>query len=437
MRIGGCSRGGVVKTKQQIGECVYRVLHEKMDHPEWRAFHTDAKLRDDLGLDSSATLQLLVNLELELGLSLPEAAVMNQDFQTVRAVAKVLFDAQERPASGKILEHDDDIKLHCFVSCLSEILKRKQIDQRAFYFGVWDSGFVVDERFRLRYHHDSIRHEFFMHWYERLHGVKVVSWYDESASKDENCARLVSLVEDRTPEQHVMVMLDMHQLPERANDFNKDPFPHYLMLSATIERDTWFVYDPDYRWEGVAKAERLLRTMHHPAVRGGYVFSEAGAHEARPEDVAAYFEVCYQRHDFPMTDAIRAIVDAHLDGQDGLSLADLPSALEEIPILAVRKYAYEHGFAFFWRELALDEAEFDHWLDVIEELVKSYKLVLFHAMKLALTGDRGLRATIGIVLSEQRRRERLLKERILEVYSAWRLRVLGGRHASLRAAVMS
>lgn len=425
-----------MKTKQQIGECIYRVLHQKMRHPEWRAFHTDAKLRDDLALDSSTTLELLVNLELELGLSLPEAAVMNEDFQTVRAVAKVLFDAQERPPSGKILEHDDDLKLHCFVSCLSEILKRRHIDQRAFYFGVWDSGFCVDEHFRIRYHDNSINHDFFITWYERLHGVKVHSWYDTSASKEENCAHLVSLVEKRRPDQHVMVMLDMHQLPERANEFNKDPFPHYLMLSTTIEPDTWFVYDPDYRWEGVARYERLLETMHHPAVRGGYLFSENDAHEARPEDVAAYFDTCYRRHDFPMTNALRAIVEAHVDARGGLDLAKLPTALEELPILAVRKYAYEHGFAFFWRELTLDEAEFDHWLDVIEDLVKSYKLVQFHAMKLAMTGDRAFAAKIAAVLDEQERRERSLKERIFEVYLAWRSKALGGRHPGLRAAVM-
>src|SRR5690606_4834368 len=116
-----------MKTKQQIAECIYTVLRERMLHPHANAFHSDARLREDLALDSSSILQLLVLLEVEFGVSLPEEAVTNHDFDTVRNMTKLLFDAQQ--GRKDYLDYEEDIKLHCFVSCLSEVLKRRGIDR--------------------------------------------------------------------------------------------------------------------------------------------------------------------------------------------------------------------------------------------------------------------------------------------------------------------
>ncbi|HEX5657591.1 MAG TPA: DUF6005 family protein [Polyangiales bacterium] len=412
-----------MRTKQQIVTSMHDVLVSKMSHPCSTTFHTDARMREDLGLDSAGTLQLVVLLEVELGLSLPEEAVMNNEFDTVRKVAKILYDAQPRANPAQILDYEEDIKLHCFVSCLSEVVKRHPgLEHRVLYFGVWDSEIVVSDSCQISYHSDTISHEHFLEWYERLYGIKVQAWYDDSLSKDENCERLASLVETRAPDEHIMVMLDMHQLPERVNEFNKDPFPHYLMLGPTRQPDEWMVYDPDYRWEGVAKRARLLQAMRHPSVRGGYIFSDKAARPPNVAQIRAYFEACLKT-ETPMIDAIRQSLSAHLEGRDKrgnpLALAALGKAFEEVPILSIRKYAYEHGLAFFWRELNLAEAEFDHWCEAIAELVKSYKLVQFQALKLATTGDRALADRIFAMLADQEQRERQIKKRLLEVYEQW------------------
>lgn len=413
-----------MKSKQQVGDSIYQVLVHKMSHPGASAFHTDARLREDLGLDSSATLQLLVLLELELGLALPEEAIMDKDFDTVRSVAKVLYDAQPRPPSDKILDYDEDIKLHCFVSCLSEVLKRLDaIEHRVFYFGVWDSEVIVTDRCTISYHSETISHQHFLDWYARLYGIEVRAWYEPSLSKDENAARLVSLVESRTPDQHIMVMLDMHRLPERVNEFNKDPFPHYLMLGPTSNPDAWMMYDPDYRWEGVIQKDRILHAMRHPAVRGGYIFSDRSAHAPQPRQIKAHYDAYMRLDENPMTRAIREVITAHLAGRDKngneLSLAQLGAALEEVPVLSIRKYAYEHGLAFFWRELVLDEQEFEHWCEVIAQLVKTYKLVQFQAMKVSATGDRQLTERLFAILDHQDQRERQVKRRMHEVFRQW------------------
>lgn len=413
-----------MKTKQQIATSIYDALREKMAHPHARRFHSDARLREDLALDSSSVLELLVLLEVEFGISLPEEAVMEGDFETVRDVVKTLFDAQVRPDSDKILEYDEDIKLHCFVSCLSEVLKRRGIDQRVLYFGVWDSELVVTSDCVISYHSETIRHDFFVEWFERLFGIAARSFYRPHLDKEENVRRLVSLVETRASFEHVMVMLDMHRLPERKNEFNKDPFPHYLMLGTTIDQDSWMMWDPDYRWEGIVERERVLHALRHPAVNGGYVFSEKGARPPDRSAIIAYYEACMVLDENPMTEAIRHVVSAHLSGIDEsgnpLELEHLSEALAEVPILSIRKYAYEHGLAFFFRELGLEEEEFDEWCEVIADLVKTYKNIQFQAVRLAQSAQSNIAEKIFALLCEQDDRERRIKGRLHEVYLAWK-----------------
>lgn len=412
-----------MKTREQIIDGIYKVLSLKMSNPYLSGFHSDARLREDLALDSSATLQLLVFLELDYGLVLPEAALMNKELDTVRAVARLLYDAQPRPNPGKLLEYEEDIKLHCFVSCLSEVVKRHaQLDHRVLYFGVWDSEIVVNARCELSYHSATISHQHFVDWYARLYGVEAHAWYDARLTKEQNVEHLVSLVENRAEDQHIMVMLDLYLLPERVNEFNKDPFPHYLMLGPTPNPDDWMIYDPDYRWEGVARKERILAAVRRPTVAGGYVLSEKGISAPKPKQIRSYFEACMLPENL-MTSAIREVLTAHLRGTDrngdDLPLSHLTLALDEIPILSIRKYAYEHGFAFFWRELGLAESEFDYWCEVIDELAKTYKAIQFQSMKLAATGNRALSPTIFELLDQQDQREALIKGRMQEVHQKW------------------
>lgn len=413
-----------MKTKEQIVDSIFKVLGDKMENAHLSNFHSDARLREDLAVDSSLVLQLLMFLELDFGLEISESALMDQDFETVRAVAKILYDAQPVPDTGKPLEVYEDVKIHCVASSMGEIIKRNpELDHRILYFGVWDSEVIVNDHCVLSYHSETISHQFFVDWFQKLYGMKMQSWYKAELGKEKNIEKLVSLVENRTEDQHIMVMLDMYVLPERVNEFNKDPFPHYLMLGPTRNPEEWMVYDPDYRWEGVVKKERILNAVRRPTVAGGYIFSDKDARPCRPQDIRAYYEACMLLNRNPMTDAAREILTAHLEGKDQqgrpLELSQTGKALEELPILAVRKYAYEHGMAFFWRELLLPEEEFDTWCDVIDALAKTYKLVQFQAMKLSATGNRELAEKIYSLLDQQDEREFQIKKRLQEVFTLW------------------
>lgn len=424
-------------TPQQIAERIYRVLGEDMDNSYLANFQTTAKLREDLGLDSSSILQLMVLLEVKHGLELSEDAVMAEDFESVRSVTKVLHDAQWAKGEKAYLDYEEDIKLHCFVSCLGEAIKRQGLDQRTLYFGVWDSEIMVDDQYVISYHSETISHDFFIDWFRRLYGTEVEAWYRHDRTKDENAATLEELVSKRKDGEHIMVMLDMFALPERVNEFNKDPFPHYLMLGPTADPDTWFVFDPDYRYEGVAPKERLLNAMKQPSVAGGYMFREQGMHAPHPADIKDYYEVCFHADVNPTTETIRATVKAHLAGVDKngepLALDHLRVALTEVPILSIRKYAYEHGLAFFFRELVLPEEEFDGWCEVIEELVKTFKLVQFQSLKLAATGNRDIADKIFALLDQQDERERKIKTRLHEVYALWRDKMFPRADHTIRA----
>ncbi len=418
-------------SENEILAAIETVLTEKMAHGHMEGFGTDARLNEDLYLDSVLILEIFLNLELEYGLSVPEEAIAKHEIETVGDLVSLYLPKTTGtvvpafPVTGGTADegvHGEayyDIKVHCFVSCVSDGLKRNGLDQRPFYFGVWDAKFAVSDRFELLYHAPDITQEFFRGWCERLYGVSVVEWYDPARTKLDNLAVLLGLLKQRSETGSVMVMLDMFHLPERENKFNQNPFPHYLMLQETADPEAWFVHDPDYRWEGEIAKEKVIHAIMQPTVGGGYVFDNAEARAPYAEDLKAYFEACFVRDRNPLVDAVREIVTAHLDERDGLTLSNLGAAVRELPVITVRKYAYEHGFAFYWRALKLPAAEFEKWCEEIEALVQALKTLHYACMKLARAGDRALAGAVFERLDEADRLEAKLKAKLAEVFDLW------------------
>lgn len=407
-------------TKTEIVQIIHQVLEQKMAIPYLSAFSPFARLNEDLYLDSVMVLQLLLHLELDHGFTIPDEALAKEDFETIDTLASMLCRLTNTKATIELPVEFDDIKVHCFVSCVCEIIKRSPlVDHRPFYFGVWDADIAIDRDYVISYHSETINHDFFIQWYQRLYGVTIHRWYDKQLSREANTRRLLSLLDDKPDERNVMVMLDMYLLPERENKFNANPFPHYVMLETTDDPETWLMLDPDYRWEGKLPKAKILNAVRSPHVAGGYYFDSS---EIRPTSDAAvrdYFAACINLNHNPMTNAVRDIVTAHYSGCNGLPLAQLSNALKELPVLSIRKYAYEHGFAFFWRALNLNDDEFESWCDVIGELVETYKVIQYRAMKLAITGDDDVARDIFLLLDEQDEREFIIKQHLHQTYLTW------------------
>lgn len=406
--------------REQLIASIRQVLSDNMQNAHMEKFSESARLNEDLYLDSVLILQLILHLELDLGLTVPEENITAADYATVSSLADFLCRIERNEPAPKAQEEEfEDVKVHCFVSCVCESLKRKGIDHRPFYFGVWDATFTISENYQLQYHSDEINHGSFLDWYHRLYGVALAPWYDEGKTKQDNIEEMQRLLATKAETSHLMVMLDMYQLPERENKFNQNPFPHYVMLENTHDPKTLFMSDPDFRWEGELESARIFNAISQPSVAGGYLLDETGLKHADDRDVQAYFEACFIADGNPLTSAIRRILDAHVRGYAGVKLTDLSLALREIRVIAVRKYAYEHGFAFFWRALGLPDDDFEIWCDVIEELIQAYSRIQYQIMKLAETGDLDLQVEIYALLNKQDRTEFRIKKRLNEVYRDW------------------
>lgn len=428
--------------KNTIINAIEQVLNEELNLPNMNEFHPKAKLNEDLYLDSVLLMQLLISLELNLGIDIPDSTFTEEDFATVNSLADFLLlqtgsdnttlgiaqtGTQDNTSSDEATQTEEfeDIKVHCFVSCLCEIIKADpRVDHRPFYFGVWDADVVVDVDFSINYHSDSINHDFFKAWYQKLYGVTITPWYQEQLSKKENIGTLLDLLDNKKAEQSIMVMLDMFLLPERENKFNQNPFPHYVMLENTDDPDTLFMTDPDFRWEGEQNKAQVLTAISSKAVSGGYYFNSQEIQESSNKVISDYFIACFNKKSNPMTDAVRSIINHHLEKG---SITRLASALTQLPVLAIRKYAYEHGLAFFLSQLDIFDEKFDEfetWCDVIEVLVSTYKKIQFRAMKLSNTTMDSIEFTslkkeIFSLLDEQDQREFSIKNQVQLLHSQW------------------
>lgn len=356
------------------------------------AFHAQARLNEDLYLDSILVLQVLICLELKLGIDVPDDAFNAKDFETVESLSHFLLGRFKQPTrieesrltNTNEAEEFEDIKVHCFVSCLCEAIKAKDcVDHRPFYFGVWDADVVVDNNYCIHYHGEDLNHDFFRYWYQKLYGVNVIPWYQPEKSKSENITTLLGLLDNKTHSQNIMVMLDMFRLPERENKFNQNPFPHYVMLENSQDPEKLMMFDPDFRWEGEQDKQQVIHAIESEKVAGGYIFDSIEIKRTENKVLHDYFLACINLDANPMTDAVRRIIDIHLAPDSKVSATQLTTALAQLPVLAIRKYAYEHGLAFFMLALELDFDEFEGWCDVIEELVSTYKQIQFKAMKIA------------------------------------------------------
>ncbi|WP_254695769.1 DUF6005 family protein [Leisingera sp. NJS204] len=243
---------------------------------------------------------------------------------------------------------------------------------------------------QLAYHSEEITQDHFAAWVEWLYNIPVREWYDHSRTKEQNLIRFEQLLSTKSDDEQLVVLLDMFHLPERENKYNQNPFPHYVIIELTDDPDLWHLYDPDYRWRGDLPRETILNAMAQPTVAGGYTLHRGHAQAPQPADLAAYFAETFRADDNLLTSALRQIFDYHCDPARPLALADLGRALREMPVLSLRKYAYEHAFAFFWQELDTAFEPFDAECDRVEALCEGFRSLHFLAARIAHTGDRAL-----------------------------------------------
>ena len=378
-------------------DTVRMVLAEEIRHPGMERFALAARLREDLGIDSVILMELLVRLETGHGFEVPKTALDSARLITIGdllaqfgpdqagtdiaprprpAIDPAAGRAEARAAAGVHGEMPMDIKVHCYVSCLCDGLKRRDgIDHRPFYAAIPDSPFALDDRMRIRYHAAGMTHGDFRHWFASLYGATITPVADADT--------LLTAAEYPVNGIDTMVMVDLHRLPERENPFDRDPFPHYALLAPHDEPGKLLMRDVDFRWEGPIAADRLAAAMASPHVSGGFLIDHRDSRPPEPAALAAFFRSVIRLDVNPFATGLRRVLAAHAGARATRPLADLPEAVAELPILVIRKYAYEHVIAYFWRTLGRDTASFDFWADEIERLVQGYRSAHFECAKLA------------------------------------------------------
>jgi aryl carrier protein AsbD len=84
-------------TKQEILTSIHGIMKHQLQLPAIAAFHEDARLNEDLYMDSILTLQLILHLEVDLGFDIPDSMLVPKDFRTVGSLASFL-ERQQQPA---------------------------------------------------------------------------------------------------------------------------------------------------------------------------------------------------------------------------------------------------------------------------------------------------------------------------------------------------
>ncbi|WP_026582576.1 petrobactin biosynthesis protein AsbD [Bacillus sp. J33] len=84
-------------TRQEILQIIYDILQHQLELPSMAAFHEDARLNEDLYMDSIMILQLILHLEVDLGFDIPDEMLVPKDFRTVGSLADFL-ERQQKPA---------------------------------------------------------------------------------------------------------------------------------------------------------------------------------------------------------------------------------------------------------------------------------------------------------------------------------------------------
>lgn len=318
-----------------------------------------------------------------------------------------------------VIKEEVSIKVHCIVSCLCEVIReRTDYDYRPFYIGLWDAPFDVTEDGQITYYQHDLNHSHYFRWYEKLFGAPVHEWYDAALPREANLERLLDLIEHCPPDRYIIAQIDLSLMPERENKFHQKPFPHFLILARTEREDEWQMIDADFRWRGIVQKERVIQAFLENPFGGGFYVDSEGVKEPTREAVAAYFQEVF-RWENELTDTLRNRLAAIGRGDTGFPVDMVEKAVKQLPVLAIRKYSYEHALMYFIEETGSSDDTFEAYTDKVEELVRGFNNVQYQGMKFAMTGNRSQLPVILGKLEAMDRIEKEIKRELYRLYGLW------------------
>ncbi|WP_110112452.1 petrobactin biosynthesis protein AsbD [Bacillus sp. CGMCC 1.16541] len=82
-------------TREQLLQSVYDIMKDKLELPTLSSFNESARLNEDLYMDSIMILQLLLHVELDLGIGVPDEVLSPKELHTVRTLIDFLDRLQK------------------------------------------------------------------------------------------------------------------------------------------------------------------------------------------------------------------------------------------------------------------------------------------------------------------------------------------------------
>lgn len=324
-------------------------------------------------------------------------------------------------------QEEVSIKVHCIVSCLCEVIREQtKLDYRPFYFGLWDAPYDVTESGEFTYYQHDLDHSHYFTWYERLFSAPVVEWYDKEQSKEANWEILLGLLEEDNPGRYVMVQIDLSLMPERDNKFHQKPFPHFLILQKSVEPDKWSMLDPDFRWRGIVEKSQVAHAFLQNSFGGGFYVDAAGLQEPSIAAIDDYFQQVFTFQN-GLTASLQTWIPrlAEDEGrlteeEGGLTGKVLELAVRQLPVLAIRKYSYEHALMYFMEETGASDEKFEYYCDLIEEIVQGFHNIQYMAMKMSMSKKANMLTSVLGKLADMDRVETLVKQELNRLYQQWR-----------------
>lgn len=312
------------------------------------------------------------------------------------------------------------IKVHCVVSCLCEVIRREtRLDYRPFYLGLWDADFDVTDQGEITYYQHDLDHSHYYKWYERLFGVPVIEWYNKSLSKRDNLSTLLALIDEAVPGRYIMAQIDMSYLPERENKFHQRPFPHFLILAKSDLHDRWLMLDPDFRWEGTVSKEQVVEAFLNNPFGGGFYVDAAGLSKPTEAAIDQFYREVFTHQNELTSLLLATIPELAAQIYDAASSRRLSLAVKQLPVIAIRKYSYEHALMFFMDEVGESDERFDEFCDLIEQLVQGYNNVQYLVMKMAMVKRSDLLPVLVRRLEEMDGIESRVKREVERLYQLW------------------
>ncbi|MCK1989866.1 petrobactin biosynthesis protein AsbD [Lysinibacillus fusiformis] len=82
-------------TRQQLIKSIYDIMENSLELQTLSSFNEDARLNEDLYMDSIMVLQLILHIELDLGIAIPDEVLVPKDFKTVGTLVNFLEKQQK------------------------------------------------------------------------------------------------------------------------------------------------------------------------------------------------------------------------------------------------------------------------------------------------------------------------------------------------------